>query len=173
MEYRTSSSTPAEPSDILQFVRRIFTIPLFILLAVCVGRADDVSFQPVKVPDAKGKPVTAVLTFSDTDKAVEVRPEKGDRVKIPYSEIDSFSYEYTRKHRVNEGTIAAAAVGVGAVAMLTKSRSHWLIVHYTDQDIRHSYIIRMDKHNYLHILEAVRDHTGKDAEVLGNADKRR
>jgi hypothetical protein len=30
----------------------------------------------------------------------------------------------------------------------------------------------MDKHEYIHILDAVNAHTGKDAEVLGNADKR-
>jgi len=30
----------------------------------------------------------------------------------------------------------------------------------------------MDKHDYLRILEAVKTHTGKDADVLGNANKR-
>jgi hypothetical protein len=30
----------------------------------------------------------------------------------------------------------------------------------------------MDKHDYLRILEAVKAHTGKDADVLGNANKR-
>jgi hypothetical protein len=31
----------------------------------------------------------------------------------------------------------------------------------------------MDKHNYLRILDALKAHTGIDAEILGNADKRR
>jgi hypothetical protein len=35
-----------------------------------------------------------------------------------------------------------------------------------------TFVLRMDKHDYLRILDAVKTHTGKDAEILGNADKR-
>jgi hypothetical protein len=142
-------------------------------MAVSLAFADEASFHRIKVPDSKGRTVTAVLTFSDEHKAVEVRPVKGDLITIPYSEIDKFSYEFTKKHRVNEGSLITAPIGVGAVAMLTKSKNHWLIIHFTEQDIRKNYVIQMDKHNYLRVLEAVKAHTGKDAEVLGNADKRR
>jgi hypothetical protein len=31
----------------------------------------------------------------------------------------------------------------------------------------------MDKHNYIRILEALKAHAGIDAEILGNAEKRR
>lgn len=146
---------------------------LIFALAVSAGFAEETTFHRIKAPDSKGKPVNAELTFSDEHKAIEVRPVKGEPVKIPYSEIDSISYEYTKKHRVNEGSMITAPVGVGAVAMLTKSKVHWLEIHYIEDDIRRTYLVRMDKHNYLRVLEAVKTHTGKDAEVLGNADKRR
>ncbi len=134
--------------------------------------ADDVSFRHVKVPNLKGQQIPAMLTFSDSDKAVEVRPVKGDAVNIPYGVIDKASYEFTKKHRINEGTIAMAPTGVGAVLMFTKAKSHWLEIDYHDQDAAKAFVLRMDKHEYLKILDALKAHAGIDAEVLGNANKR-
>ena len=134
--------------------------------------SEETSFQHINVPDAKGRQVHAVLTFSDRNMAVEVHPDKGNAVTIPYSSIEKFSYEFTKKHRVNEGTVFSAPIGIGAVAMLTKSRSHWLEIDYQDQDLPRAYVVRMDKKNYIRILDAIKAHTGKDAEVLGNANKR-
>jgi hypothetical protein len=141
------------------------------LLAVTFGAAEETSFNRVAAPDSKGKLTKAVLTFSDEHKAVEVRPAKGTVVGIPYSDIDKFSYEYTKKHRINEGSILTAPVG-GAIFMFTKSKSHWLQIDYHEGAARKSYVVRMDKHEYIRILDAVKARTGKDAQVLGNADKR-
>lgn len=154
-------------------MKRIAAYVLVTLLAARLGIAEETSFQRVKVPDTQGREIKAVLTFSDNDKAVEVRPVKGAPVSIPYAEIDKFSYEFTKKHRVNDVSIATAPIGVGAVMMLTKSKNHWLQIDYREQDVPKTYVVRMDKHEYLHILDAVKSHTGKDTEVLGNADKRR
>lgn len=134
--------------------------------------AEDSSFRHVKVPDSKGRQIPAVLTFSDHNMEVEVRPEKGSDVRIPYSSIEKFSYEFTKKHRVNEGTVFSAPIGIGAVAMLTKSRSHWLEIDYQDQDLPKAYVVRMDKKNYIRILDAIKTHTGKETAILGNAKKR-
>ena len=134
--------------------------------------AEEASFRHVKVPDAKGRQIQAVLTFSDHNGAVEVHPDKGSNVSIPYSSIEKFSYEFTKRHRVNEGTVLSAPIGIGAVAMLTKSRSHWLEIDYQDQDLPKAYVVRMDKKNYIRILDAIKTHTGKDTEILGNAKKR-
>jgi len=98
--------------------------------------------------------------------------KKGNTVSIPYAEIYKFSYEYTKRHRVNEESIFAAAVGVGAIVMLTHSKSHWLEIDYRVGDVPKSFVLRMDKRDYIHILDAVKAHTGMDAEVLGNANKR-
>jgi hypothetical protein len=152
-------------------VRIILAVVLVALSSFTL--AGESSFQRVKVPDAKGRPTKAVLTFRDDHQSVEIQPAKGPLVAIPYRQIDKFSYEYTRKHRVNESTIAAAPIGVGALAMLTRSRIHWLEIDYRERDVPKLYVLRMDKHEYLRILDAVKAHTGKDAEVLGNADKRK
>ena len=141
------------------------------LVSIC-SFAEETSFRHVKVADAKGRQIQAVLTFSDQNKAVEVRPDKGSDVRIPYSSIEKFSYEFTKKHRVNEGTVLSTPIGIGAVAMLTKSRAHWLEIDYQDQDLPKAYVVRMDKKNYIRILDAIKAHTGKDSEILGNAKKR-
>src|SRR5581483_5985094 len=146
----------------LRTVKRFLPVLMVVLgLIPCLAAADE-SFSRVKVPDANGKPVAAVLTFSDHTKAVEIRPSKGNGLTIPYSQIAKFSYEYTKRHRVGQGTLM----------MLTKGRSHWLEIDYDEQSLRKAYVLRMDKHDYLRILEAIKAHTGKDAEILGNANKR-
>lgn len=157
----------------LNTVRKISSLLLLTIALSLPGFCADPPAWSVKGPDAKGRAVKGTLAFNDDKKAVEIQPAKGSGTEIPYGEIDKFNYEYTKKHRVSEGTIATAAVGVGAVAMLTKSRSHWLTIDYHEQNIPKEYILRMDKRDYIHILDAIKAHTGMDAEVLGNADKRR
>ena len=150
------------------------SLSLFLIIATfcTLGTAEETSFRHVKVPDAKGKQIDAVLTFSDNRQAIGVQPTKGDNVNIPYAAIDKFSYEFSKHHRINEATIITAPIGVGAVAMLTKSRSHWLEIDYQDESVMKAYVIRMDKKNYIRILDAIKAHTGKDTEILGNANKR-
>jgi hypothetical protein len=115
----------------------------FLFLLTNAAFAAETSFHGVKVPDAKGRQIKAVLTFSDTNKAVQVQPVKGKSVSIPYAQIDKCSYEFTKKHRINEETIATAPIGVGAVLMFTESKSHWLEIDYLDQAMRKAYVVRM------------------------------
>ena len=133
-------------------MKRIVSILLLIPLAAALGFADETSFSHVRVPTLKGKQVKAVLTFSDKDKAVEVRPAKGDPVTIPYGQIDKCAYEYS----------------IG----LMDEKAYWLEIHYHDQDKPKVFVLLMDSHNYLRILESLKAHTGIDAEILGNAKKR-
>jgi len=138
-------------------VRKITFTVLVLLAAASVGLADETSFRTVRMPDAKGKPRKAVLIFSDDDKAVKVRPAKGgDSVSIPYMQIDKCAYEYTTERTIT----------------LTEAKSHWLEIDYHDQDARKVLVLRMEKKDYLRILDAVKTHTGLDVEILGNADKR-
>jgi hypothetical protein len=152
-------------------VKKISFTVVVILMVVTLGIAEETSFSRIAAPDSKGKLTKAVLTLSDDHKAVEVHLAKSPTVSIPYSEIDKFTYEYTKKHRINEQSVFTAPVG-GAIVMLTKAKSHWLKIDYHQGDQPKSYVLRMDKHEYLRILESLKAHTGKDAEVLGNADKR-
>lgn len=152
-------------------VKPIVSLALVFLVAG-LSFAEDASFDHVKVPDLKKKQARAVLTFSDQDKAVEIRPVKRAAVTIPYSEIDRCSYEFTRKHRINEGSVATAPIGLGLIVMLTRSRNHWLEIDYHEQDLPKVYMVQMDKHDYIHILDALKAHTGINPDILGNAQKR-
>jgi len=139
-----------------KIVKRILSVLLLVVTATALGSAVETSFHRVRVPNLKGKHIKAVLTFSDQHEAVEVRPAKGDLVTIPYGQIEKCSYQYT-----SELTIA-----------LTKAKSHWLEIDYHDRDASKQFVLLMDKREYLRILAALKTHTGIDAEVLGNADKR-
>ena len=152
---------------------KILAALLLSILSANFAFSADATFSRVQVPDLKGKQVKAVLTFSDSTKAIEIHPAKGNPLTIPYAQIDKCTYEYTKKHRINATTIATAPVGVGALFMLTRYKSHWLEIDYHDGDQPHAYAVRMAKRDYVHILEAVKSHVGIDAEVLGNADKRK
>jgi hypothetical protein len=121
-------------------------------MVAALGFAEETSFRRVKVPNLNGKQIKAVLTFSDNDKAVEVRPAKGAAVTIPYSQIDKCNYEYTNA--------------------LMGEKSLWLEIDYHEQDAHKVLVLLMDKHNYIRILDALKSHTGIDAEIVGNAKKR-
>jgi hypothetical protein len=156
----------------LKIVKSVASVLLVILLVVAAGLAEEASFHRVKVPDPKGRQTKAVLIFSDDRKEIEVHPVKGNALTVPYAAIDRCSYEFTKQFRVNEGTVATAPLGVGVVMMLMRAKSHWLEIDYHDQDIPKSFVLRMDKHEYLHILDALKSHAGIDTQILGNADKR-
>lgn len=155
-------------------MKRIISTILIILVAANLAGAEETSFHSVTVPNLKGRRLKAVLTFSDLDKTIEVRPDKGDPVNIPYAQIDKCTYEFTQRRRVTTGTIVLLVVAppVGLILMVTKSRSHWLQIDYHQQSEPKFLLLRMDKEDYVHILEAVKTHTGNDAEILGNANKR-
>ena len=147
----------------------------FLILAIAnLTFAEETSFSNVKVPHESGKQTKAVLTFSDTQKAILVRPVKGDPLTVPYGEIDKCSYQFSRKHRIKTGFVVMAigAIPIGFVIMLTRSKLHWLELDYHEQDTRKNLVLRMDKRNYPQILDAFKAHTGIEPEVLGNVDKR-
>ena len=131
-----------------------------LFIACHFALAEETSFRNVRVPDAKGRQVKAVLTFSDSHKALEVNSAGQNFVAIPYDRIDKVSYEYTKKHHLAPS------------GLLTRSKSHWLEIDYHDADVPKTLVLRMEKDDYIRILDAVKAHTGKDAEILGNVNKR-
>lgn len=151
---------------------RVIAVLLSIFMAVNLGLAEETAFRGVKLADAKGKQSDASLIFSDEHKNVAVRVADRDFVTIPYDQIDKFSYEYTKKHRVTQGAIVMlASVGAGAIVMLTKSKSHWLYIDFREQNAPKTVVLRMDKNEYHKIFDAVKSHTGKEVEFLGDAGK--
>ena len=151
-------------------MRRTISVLLTLLLGINLSLADETAFRDVKLADAKGKQVDVSLIFSDNNKNVVVRVADRDVATIPYDQIDKFSYEYTKKHRVTQGAIVMiASLGAGAIVMLTKSKSHWLYVDFHEQNAPKSLVLRLDKKDYKNIFAAVKTHTGKEVEFLGNA----
>jgi hypothetical protein len=133
-------------------VKKIAAVVIVIVIVTSLGLAEETSFRRVWTPNQKGQQIKAVLTFSDQDKAIEVHPAKGAAVTIPYGTIDKCDYEYSDA--------------------LMGEKDHWLEIHYRDQDLPKVFVLQMDKRDYLHILDALKAHTGIDAEVVGNARKR-
>ena len=135
--------------------------------------AEDSAYGGVKLADVKGQQADARLIFSDTNRNLVVRVADRDFVAIPYDQLDKFSYEYTKKHRITQGAIVmAASLGAGAIVMLTKSKSHWLYIDFHEQGAPKNIVLRMDKGEYKRVLEAVKAHTGKEVEFLGDAKKK-
>lgn len=131
-------------------MKRTISLLLVLIVLASPGFAEETSFRHVRMPDLKGRRIKVVLTFSDNDKALEVRPAKGSAVTVPFSQIDKASYEFTE------------AIGV---------KTHWLQINYHEQDSHKLLVLVMEKRDYIHILDALKAHTGIDAEVLGNAAK--
>jgi hypothetical protein len=151
-------------------VKRVISVLLIAFVVSNVTRAEETAFSRVKVADAKGKQADARLIFSDNNKNVVVRVADRDFVTVPYDQIDKFSYEYTKKHRITQGAVVmVASLGAGAIVMLTKSKSHWLYIDYHEQNVPKSLVLRMDKNEYQKIFEAIKTHTGKEVEFLGDA----
>jgi hypothetical protein len=151
-------------------VKRIIAVLLTTLVLGNLGIAEETSFSRVKLTDAKGKQADALLMFSDNNKDVVIRVADRDFVTIPYQQLDKFSYEYTKKHRITQGALVmVASLGAGAIVMLTKSKSHWLYIDFHEQNVPRSLVLRMDKKEYKDIFIAVKTHTGKEVEFLGDA----
>lgn len=132
--------------------------------------AEEAAFNGVKVADAKGKQTDARLIFSDSNRTLFVKVTDREFVNIAYSQLDKFSYEYTKKHRITQGAVVmVASLGAGAIVMMTKSKSHWLYIDYHEQDVPKSLVLRMDKNEYKKIFDAVKTHTGKEVEFVGEA----
>lgn len=154
-------------------MRKIASILVaFLLVGMNISFAEETAFNGCKLADVKGKQADARLVFSDEAKSMIVGVADRDFVTIPYESIDKVSYDYAKKHRITQGAIVmVASLGAGAIVMLTKSKSHWLYVDFHEQNAPKSLVLRMDKKEYQKIFEAVKNHTGKDVQFIGEAGK--
>jgi hypothetical protein len=153
-------------------MKRTIAVLLTMFATLNLSLAEETAFRGVKLADAKGKQADASLIFSDNNKNIAVRVADRDFVTIPYDQIDKFSYEYTKKHRITQGAVVMiASLGAGAIVMLTKSKSHWLYIDFHDQNAPKTVVLRMDKKEFKNIFDAVKTHTGKEVEFLGDAQE--
>jgi hypothetical protein len=144
-------------------------IVLALILALVHLSFADVTFPRVKLVDTQGHQAKASLTFDDSNKVVEVHLAKGNSLLVPYDQADKFSYEITRKHRITTGAIVLLAVSVigGIIVMSTKSTNHWLDIDYHNSGEAKNVVLHLDKRDYQKVIDAVKNHTGKDVEFLG------
>jgi hypothetical protein len=155
-------------------MKRFIYLLLSVLALASFCMAEETAFSGCKLADVKGKQSDARLIFSDNNKDVVIKVADRDFVTIPYENIDKFSYEYTKKHRITQGAIVmVASLGAGAIVMLTKSKSHWLYIDFHEQNVPKSLVLRMDKSEYKKILDAAQAHTGKTVEFLSDAGKKK
>ena len=153
--------------------KKAIALAVIALSLTTITAAEDNAFGGVKLADVKGQQADARLIFSDSNRNLVIRVADRDFVAIPYDQLDRVSYEYTKKHRITQGAIVmAASLGAGAIVMLTKSKSHWLYIDFHEQDAAKNIVLRMDKGEYKKVLEAVKVHTGKEVEFLGEAGKK-
>ena len=151
-------------------MKKIISTLLVLTVLGAPSFGEETAFNGVKLADAKGKQAEARLIFSDNNKTLVVQVADRNTVTIPYEQLDKFSYEYTKKHRITQGAIVmVASLGAGAIVMLTKSKSHWLYIDFHEQSAPKTLVLRMDKNEYKKIFDAVKVHTGKEVEFLGDA----
>jgi hypothetical protein len=154
-------------------MKRLITVIAVVMLTLAnLGFAEVASFNKCKLADVKGKQSDARLILNDTDKNLVIQVSDRNLVTVPFENVDKFSYEFTKKHRVTEGAIVMiASLGAGAIVMLTKSKSHWLYIDYHEQGAPKSVVLRMDKSEYQKIISSVKVHTGKEVQMLGDPGK--
>lgn len=130
--------------------------------------ADDVIFHKSRYSSVKQQREADVsLTITDSKMLIQGTKENGLKIEIPYSSIDSISYEVAARHRVGEGaSVALLSPGTGFVLMATKTKSHWLDIDYHDGDAKQLTIIRLDKSEYKDVIATLEARTGKHIGTL-------
>lgn len=127
------------------------------------SRAQDMTFKKTRYSSVKQPKETDVaLTIADAKLMIKGKKENGITVDIPYTSIDSMTYELAARHRVGEGAgVMLLSPATGAVLMLTKTKSHWLDIEYHDGEAKQEMILRLDKSEYKKVLSTLEARTGK------------
>lgn len=142
--------------------KRTLSLALILILAPTV-LAQDVTFSKTRYSSVKQPKETEVaLTITNSEMLIKGKKENGITVEIPYSSIDSVSYEVAARHRVQEGAgVMLLSPATGAVIMLTKTKSHWLDIEYHDGEAKQEMILRLDKSEYKKVLSTLEARMGK------------
>lgn len=133
------------------------------LLVPTVAHAD--TFRKVKLivnTGERGEEQEVVLRFDP--EALVISSKGGTVLKtMPYAEIRSAEYSYSKSPRWKSGIGAAVAVGIFALPVFfMKGKKHWLTLT-SERDFA---LLRLDKNNYKLILPAVEVRTGRQVETV-------
>jgi hypothetical protein len=149
-----------------------------ILYSVPAGLAQDVTFNKTRYSSVKHLNETYV-DLSMTDSKILIKSKKVSKkvsainTEIPYSSIDSMSYELATRHRVREAAALAPSnpfiVLTGPPAlfvMTTKTKSYWLEIDHGDGEAKQSTVLRLDKSEYRKVIASLEAKTGKHVAIL-------
>jgi hypothetical protein len=139
---------------------------LSVVLIAALGQAalcQDVTFDKSHLSSvASAKETEVTLTITDTGVLIKGKKKSDIDLSIPFSAIDSLSYEHAERHRVGEGAaVMVVSLGIGAVVMATKTKSHWLDIAYHEGNDAHSLVLHLDKSEYESVLGTLEHKSGK------------
>ena len=144
----------------------IFAVAL-ILAYMPLASAQDVTFTKSTYSTLQ-QPSEIGVNVSITDSKIVIKAKKPNKkgptvdIEIPYSAIDTISYELAALHRIQ-------GAGLGAVApviMSTKTQTHWLEIDYHDGDTKQTSVIHLDKSEYENLISALKAKSGKPVTQL-------
>ncbi len=172
---QTNSQLCPRPRGLLLLI----ALPMFIELLgfVPASVAQDVTFSKTKAVvccyDFRSAklPLEINVDLSITDSKVLIKGKPGAKklsaidLEIPYSAIDTMSYEATSHHR-NLGLLGVVSPATGLAAASTKSVSYWLVIDYHEGDTKQSIDLQLDKSEYENVITALEAKTGKHIYVL-------
>jgi hypothetical protein len=126
------------------------------------GLAQDITFSKTRYSSVKEpKEADVMLTITDSKIVVKAKEANGIDLEIPFSAIDSMSYEVAARHRVAEGAM------IGSLALMTvKTKSHWLDIEYHEGDAKQLTTLRLDKSEYKSVISTLEAKTGKPIATL-------
>ena len=130
--------------------------------AVAQTTFDKATYMRAPAPgQKKGDTVKGVLVFDGTAKELQFVVEKGgvSAFSIKYVAIKSLLYERSAKPRYALGILVAWPL------LFTKSKKHYLTIHYTDPAATGQFVIvQLDKSNFQVALATAEAETGKRVE---------
>jgi hypothetical protein len=132
----------------------------------------DTTFEKTRYSSVK-QPIEVGVRLTITDSKILIRSTKVGRkmepvdIEIPFSSIDSMSYELAERHRTKEGAaVMGVSLGAGAVLMATKTKSYWLDIESHEGDAKQSTVLRLDKSEYKDVISTLERATGKQITLV-------
>jgi hypothetical protein len=151
-----------KPSEKAEKAGLLAALCFAILMIAPSAPAQDVTFNKTRYSSVKNpKEEYVALTITESKILIKGKQTNAIDLEIPYSSIDSLSYEVAVRHRVAEG----AALG-SLLLMTTKTKSHWLDIEYHEGGAKETTILRLDKSEYEKVLATLGAKSGKQIAML-------
>jgi hypothetical protein len=157
-------------SERAQGAELVAVLCVAVLTFASAGLAQDATFSKTRYSSVK-QPKEADVVFTVADSKIVIKGKKvnGINMEIPFSSIDSMSYERAARHRVGEGaSVMLLSPATGAILMATKTKSYWLAIQYHEGDAKELTVLRLDKSEYEKVISTLETRTGKHIEVLNS-----